>query len=328
MKGKKMIKNSVYYFCFAVAFFVLHSVSISHLLAEDDEENGYYEDEDYEEQDREEEDRVERKEPERKERAAPVVKKSLRPSAKKGEREKLAESRLKENEVNAWLRQIEELKKQNNQAKINQLAAKVLNRDPDNMQVLLALGAFYLNRNKERLAKIIFNRVLEKKVHLDVVYNNLGVVALKEGNRGEAIEMFKKSLEQVRDKVAPSANLGAIYMTAYNYTQAADYLEVAWESKGRLPAVLFQNIGNNYALALAWTGKADQSVEVFEEIIDKEVTDPDIFVNYAIVRIRALETRDKDKVLELLDKAAFLDKTGQHDNKIRALKDIANHAFE
>ena len=317
MRNPYSEKNLVHYFfssilCFMLAFFCTFPVLLGAQEYEEDED--YY----YEEEEEKEESKT--RNPATSKKRASLPKKAKRLG------EKTSSSSSSSDELTVWLNQIEELKKQNNN-KIILLVSKVLNKDPGNSQALLALGTFYLNNNKERLAKIVFNLVLEKKLHLDKVYNNLGVASLKQGNLGEAIEMFTKSLDEKSNKIAPAANLGSIYLGAYNYALASKFLEIAWKNRSHTSLKLLQNIGNNYALALSYMGKEKRAKEVFEEVIDSDVKDPRLFINYAIMRIKISEDKDKSKIMDLLNRADFLDKTGQYDNKIRTLRDGVENLF-
>ncbi|MDE0119215.1 MAG: tetratricopeptide repeat protein [Bdellovibrionales bacterium] len=244
-------------------------------------------------------------------------------SQRDNEREERRASHKKQ-QMKEWLKQLDSLKKSNKKEDVLlALTSKILNEDPDNIQALNTLGVFYLNTGKIPLAKIIFTRALTKHPENSSLHNNLGVIALKEGTRKEAMEAFQKSLSYRYSNYASAANLGTLYMQAYEYDLALDHLSLAYSRARQYLSLTHYEVvktGNNYAVALAWSGKFRKARNVFEELVKNNPSFVELLLNYAILLGRDLE--DKDKAYSFLNKADLMDKSGRYARDIKALKEF------
>ena len=228
--------------------------------------------------------------------------------------------RQKRTQVEQWLKQLEALKGSKKEASFLAIATKILNKDPDNVQALNILGVFYLQNGKTQLAKIIFTRALKKHPKNSSLHNNLAVIALKDGKKEEAMEAFRKSLSYRYSNYASAANLGSLYMQAYEYNMALEYLSLAYgRAKQYLSLSNYEVLktGNNYAVALAWSGNFRKSEDIFQELIEKNPGEVELLLNYAILLGKDL--KEKEKSYQFLRKADLMDKSGRHARKIKAL---------
>ena len=228
--------------------------------------------------------------------------------------------RQEKTQLQQWLKQLEALKGSKKEAAFLAIATKILNREPDNVQALNTLGVFYLKNNKTQLAKIIFTRALKKHPKNSSLHNNLAVIALQDGKKEEAMAAFRKSLGYRYSNYASAANLGALYMQAYEYDMALEYLSLAYGRAKRYLSLTNYEVlktGNNYAVALAWSGNFRKAEDIFQELVENNPGAVELLLNYAILLGRDL--KEKEKAFQFLRKADLMDKSGRHARRIKAL---------
>ncbi len=229
--------------------------------------------------------------------------------------------RQKKQNMKQWLKQLESLKRSRKEAPILALTTKILNQDPSNIQALNSLGTFYLQSGKIQLAKIIFTRALKKHPKNSSLHSNLAVIALKEGKKEEAIAAFRKSLGYRYSNYSAAANLGTLYMQAYEYDSSLEYLNLAYSRAKQYLSLRNYEVlktGNNYAVALSWSGDFDKSEDIFEELIENNPGSVELLLNYAILLGKDLKEREKS--YQFLQKADLMDKSGRFARKIKAFK--------
>ena len=234
---------------------------------------------------------------------------------------KLDRSRQKKQHMKQWLKQLESLKRSRKEAPILALTTKILNQDPSNIQALNVLGTFYLQSGKIQLAKIIFTRALKKHPKNSSLHSNLAVIALKEGKKEEAIAAFRKSLGYRYSNYSAAANLGTLYMQAYEYDSSLEYLNLAYSRAKQYLSLKNYKVlktGNNYAVALSWSGDFDKSEDIFEELIENNPSSVKLLLNYAILLGKDMGERKKS--YQFLQKADLMDKSGRFARKIKAFK--------
>ncbi len=228
--------------------------------------------------------------------------------------------RQKRLQMKQWLQQLESMKKSKKEGALVALVSKILNQDPDNVQALNTLGVFYLESGKTQLAKIIFTRALKKHPKNSSLHSNLAVIDLKAGKKEEAVKAFRKSLSYRYSNYSAAANLGTVYMQAYEYDVALDYLSLAYNRAKQYLSLTHYEVlktGNNYAVALAWSGNFRKSAEVFEDLIEKNPRVVEPILNYAILLGRDL--KNKNKSYQFLRKADLMDRSGSYTRNIKAL---------
>ncbi len=187
----------------------------------------------------------------------------------------------------------------NSETRILQITAEKLGKDPKDIKVLNALALYYLDSGKPRLAKIILNRALESAPKEAGLYNNLGVIYDKEGDRRAAMENFAKSLDFGRYNLG-TLNLSSIYLKHKDYKPALSPLKNAYRgARSELDkddsAVA---IANNYALALIGTGSPKSAEDVFEAILKSGNRDAEVNLNYATLLIKVLNKKiDGQRIL-------------------------------
>ena len=241
------------------------------------------------------------------------------------EEEAEQQARQKKQRLQQWLKRLESLKRTKKEPALLDIVSKILNEDPDNAQALNTLGAFYLQNGKTFMAKIVFTRALKKHPKNSSLHNNLAVIALKEDKKKDAVKAFEKSLSYRYSNYSAGANLGTLYMQAYEYDLALDKLSSAYSrAKQYLPLNHYELVktGNNYAVSLAWSKEFRKSAAVFEELIAQNPKVVELSLNYAILLGRGLKrTTDSARVL---NKADLMNTSGRYTRNIKALKKYLN----
>jgi Flp pilus assembly protein TadD/peroxiredoxin len=177
---------------------------------------------------------------------------------------------------------------------------RALSDDPSSAEALYGLGSVYLNNGKTTEARDCFDRAT--KLHssypdtLPNAWNNLGLIAARDGRSTEAIEYFQESLRLSPDHVIALDNLGSVYRQLKHWEQARrtftqalainpkdpeanyglgmvfaqnndtgkaeQYLKSALQSRPAYPEAL-----NNLGILYLRTERRDQAVAIFEECI-------------------------------------------------------------
>jgi len=104
-------------------------------------------------------------------------------------------------------------------------------QDPDGADALYGLGSVYLNQQKNKEAREYLQRAVQSQANypgmMPNAWNNLGIVAAREGNTDEAIEYFLKALELNPEHVVALGNLGSAYRQKEDWENARIVLERA-----------------------------------------------------------------------------------------------------
>jgi Tfp pilus assembly protein PilF/peroxiredoxin len=202
---------------------------------------------------------------------------------------------------------------------------QALRDDPSSAEALYGIGSVYLNQNKNAAARETFERAVKLPANypdtLPDAWNNLGVIATREGRVDDSVPCFLEALrlnphhllsldnlgnayrsqkrwEEARKvlqravEVAPQdpeANygLGMVFAQADDTAKAYDYLQRALQARPVYPEAL-----NNLGVLYLVTQRRDQAVASFEQCIRVAPAFDQAYLNLA--RVYALEgARDK-----------------------------------
>jgi tetratricopeptide (TPR) repeat protein len=218
---------------------------------------------------------------------------------------------------------------------------RALQVDASSAEALYGVGSVYLNQNKNVLAREVFERAVKLTASypdtLPDAWNNLGVIATREGRMDDAVENFQQALRLNPDhllsldnlgnafrlqkrwedarkvlqhalEIAPNdaeANysLGMVFAQADDTAKAYEYLQLALKVRPVYPEAL-----NNLGILYLRTQRRDQAVASFEECIRLAPLFDQAYLNLA--RVYALEG-GRDKARDVLQKL---------------LKQLPNHA--
>jgi tetratricopeptide (TPR) repeat protein len=206
-----------------------------------------------------------------------------------------------------------------------------LQDDPESAEAVYGIGSVYLNQQKNDEARKCFERALKMRATypgtLANCWNNLGLLAGREGRTAEAVSDFKEALRMSPDHLIALNNLGSAYRqmkrwdearTTYeralqfgpndadaNYglgmvfaqlddtARAFELLQRALKARSAYPEAL-----NNLGILYLRTQRRDQAVASFEESIRVAPEFDQAYLNLA--RVYALEGA-RDKARAVLD---------------------------
>ncbi len=195
-----------------------------------------------------------------------------------------------------------------------------LRDDQSSAEALYGLGSVYLNQEKPREARENFERAVKLRASypetLPNAWNNLGLLATREGRTSEAIPYFQEALKLNPDHLValdnlgnayrqqkqwgearkvleravtvspqdPEANysLGMVFAQSNDNERAHDYLQRALKARPNYPEAL-----NNLGVLYLRTQRRDRAVESFEECIRVAPAFDQSYLNLA--RVYALE---------------------------------------
>jgi Tfp pilus assembly protein PilF len=144
---------------------------------------------------------------------------------------------------------------------------KAIDIDKNNSDARVNLGSIYMEKNRLKEAKALYEQVLADLTYPNQFrnYYNLAILTLKEGDRAQSFEYLFKSIKEREDYCQAHFKLGELYFEEYKFKQAlASFQE---SSKGTCviePAPHYQQ-----ALALLNLNRIEESRIKFKEIMDK-----------------------------------------------------------
>ena len=139
--------------------------------------------------------------------------------------------------------------------------------DEKNTEAILNLGAIYMAQNRNKDARVQFERVQNDLTFSNHFrnYYNLALLSLAEGDRRETFEYLAKSIKEKEDYCPAHYKLGELYAEEYRFKEA---LESFRESgKGTCvsdPAPIYQQ-----ALTLLNLNRPTEAKRKFQEVQDK-----------------------------------------------------------
>ena len=227
---------------------------------------------------------------------------------------------------------------------------QALRDDPNSAEALYGLGSVYLKLEKRAEAQNAFERATKlKPAYPDTLpnaWNNLGLIATKQGNTREAIGYFQQALRVSPNHLIALDNLGNAYRQQKQWDQARDafdhalsvnprdaeanyglgmvyaqnddtdhayeYLQKALQQRPDYPEAL-----NNLGVLYLRTGRRDEAVKSFEECIRVAPGFDQSYLNLA--RVHALEG-EPDKARRILQD--LLKQHPGHEQAQRALAEL------
>lgn len=224
------------------------------------------------------------------------------------------------------IKALEQAKANKSEDQLVKAVSRILGVDAKHVLALNTLGVFYFEQGKWGLARIIFNRALQDHPDEPALHNNLGVVYLAEGKQRLALGEFRKSLDLKSGYRIGAANLGSILLEYRDYDRAIAPLEAGFKatrSELKSGDSSAAEVANNYAIALAATGKADDAQDVFEDIISGNSRNPTVLLNYAILLVEKLKNyKEASKMLSRIkfavDDAKVLKRVEELEAKINS----------
>jgi tetratricopeptide (TPR) repeat protein/peroxiredoxin len=157
--------------------------------------------------------------------------------------------------------------------------------DPSSAEALYGLGSVYLKQEKTREARTSFERSTALQASypdtLANAWNNLGLLATREGQTAEAIPFFQQALELNPDHLIALENLGNAYRQQKKWEEARKTLE-------RAVAVGPQDPEANYSLGMVFAqlNDNDRAYEYLQRALKSRPGYPEALNNLGILYLR------------------------------------------
>ena len=163
--------------------------------------------------------------------------------------------------------------------------ATALRDDPSSAEACYGLGSSYLSQNKTDEARESFERATKLQAGypdtLANAWNNLGLLATREGRTDEAIRCFKEALRSSPDHLIALDNLGNAYRLQKNWDDARRTFDRGLQVNPSDPEA-------NYGLAMVFA-QADDSARMYEYLqraLNARPVFPEALNNLGILYLR------------------------------------------
>lgn len=162
---------------------------------------------------------------------------------------------------------------------------RALQDDPASAEAHYGLGSVYLKQDKTREARDSFERAAKLRPRypdtLPNAWNNLGLLATREGRTGDAIGYFQEALRVSPDYWIALQNLGNAYRVARRWEDARTVLERAVAARPGEPE-------SSYSLAMvfAQTGDTARAYECLQRALALRPAYPEALNNLGVLYLR------------------------------------------
>ncbi len=161
---------------------------------------------------------------------------------------------------------------------------RALRDDPSSAEALYGVGSVYLNRGKNAAARETFEKVVKMEPKysdtLPDAWNNLGVIATREGQVRDSIPLFQRALQLNPQHLLSLDNLGNAYRQQKRWDEARNALQRAVEVAPEDPEA-------NYSLGMvfAQTGDNDKAYEFLQRALKSRPDYPEALNNLGILYV-------------------------------------------
>jgi tetratricopeptide (TPR) repeat protein len=163
--------------------------------------------------------------------------------------------------------------------------------NPSSAEALYGIGSIYLNQNMNAEAREVFERIVKLQADypntLPDTWNNLGVIATRDGQIEESIQHFQHSLRLNPHHLAALDNLGNAYRVEKRWEEARQAFERALSVSPDDPEA-------NYSLAMvfAQTDDTAKAYEYFQRALKARPVYPEALNNLGVLYLRT-QRRDQ-----------------------------------
>ena len=160
-----------------------------------------------------------------------------------------------------------------------------LKDDPSSAEALYGLGSVYLKQERNSEAREAFERTVKLKADspntLTNAWNNLGLLAAREGKMPEAKSYFQEALRLNPDHLVALDNLGSVYRRLQDWDAARITLQRALKEKPDDPEA-------NYSLGMvfAQTDDTERAYEFLRKALQLRPVYPEALNNLGILYLR------------------------------------------
>jgi tetratricopeptide (TPR) repeat protein len=161
--------------------------------------------------------------------------------------------------------------------------------DPTSAEALYGLGSVYLKQGETAEARDSFDRATRGHASyrdtLPNSWNNLGLLATREGHTDDAVRYFQQALRKNPDHPIALNNLGNAYRQQKQWTEAQDVLERAVQVSPQDPEA-------NYSLAMVYAqlNDNDRAYEYLQKALALRAGYPEALNNLGVLYLRTQRT--------------------------------------
>jgi len=170
------------------------------------------------------------------------------------------------------------------------LIKKYLIRYPEEKRAVFLLASEYLKQGKKDLAQYFLDQLEKDKAFpwTGLIDNNLGMLALQDKNRVQAIGFFEKATQQPPSHPSALINLGSLYLEGYGFKDALSLFEKAVElSPNNEDAVL------GLGLSFEGVNEPEKAAKVYDQFISDNPNATQALFNYAVLLGNSLKRREQ-----------------------------------
>jgi tetratricopeptide (TPR) repeat protein len=167
---------------------------------------------------------------------------------------------------------------------------RALRDDPSSAEALYGIGSVYLNQDKNAAARETFERAIKLQPSypetLPDSWNNLGVIATREGQYDDSIECFLQALKADPNHLLSLDNLANAYRAEKRWDDARKVLD-------RVIAIAPEDAEANYSLGMvfAQTGENDKAYDYLQRALKARPNYPEAMNNLGVLYLMT-ERRD------------------------------------
>ena len=177
-----------------------------------------------------------------------------------------------------------------------------LQQNPSSAEALYGVGSVYLEEKKDKAARESFERVTKMQPNypstLPNAWNNLGLLAAREGRIDEAIPYFERALELSPDHVVAMVNVGNAFRQKKDWQEAREVLERAVAASPGDPDA-------NYSLGMVFAqlDDRDRARQYLERALNSRPSYPEALNNLGILYLR---TGQRDRAVASFEKSILV----------------------
>jgi Flp pilus assembly protein TadD len=150
-------------------------------------------------------------------------------------------------------------------------ARQVLEAQPDDIDLLNALGVSLWRQGRAAEAEDVFRRAIAFGPKAAVVWTNLGLFLAEHARKAEAADAFRTALGLQPESFIARMNLGIALSDLGRFDEASESLEAALDLQPQSPEA-FQHVGLNLSRQLRWA----EAVEYYEAARRLQPNSPEI----------------------------------------------------
>ncbi len=212
------------------------------------------------------------------------------------------------------------IKLQNDDA-IQKAASELLAQNSKDLAALNSMAMVYYKKGRLDAAEYLLGKAVSAHSESSEIYSNLGLVLLAKGERREAIRSFRKAIELNPNNAVAGANVGSLYIQDKDFNKAVLSLEIAVKNGQRDLKVM-----NNYAIAMAATGKPKEASDIYERLLKDNPGNKDVMLNYSILMIEQMQKYREG--LDLLNRLKFVGNSSESREIIKQLENKAKAGLQ